>query len=93
MKPFGSHQHFSKFLQSVVEKHAITLSRYSISMNLRLYEDIATAYVKSQNATGLARLMNSLLPDGEEDETKNEAMELSSQIIGSVLKEICDQTP
>ncbi|XP_046643732.1 leucine-rich PPR motif-containing protein, mitochondrial-like isoform X2 [Daphnia pulicaria] len=83
-----------KSLASLDFNEAIRItSTFYISMNLRLYEDIATAYVKSQNATGLARLMNSLLPDGEEDETKNEAMELSSQIIGSVLKEICDQTP
>jgi len=71
----------------------ITRSRYSFRMNSRLYKDVATAYVKSRNVTGLAKLINSLLPDGEEDETKNEATELSSQIIESILKEICEQTP
>jgi hypothetical protein len=62
-------------------------------MNWSLYEDIATAYIKSGNASGLAKLVNSLLPDGEEDEMKSEVIELSGQIIGSILKEICEQTP
>jgi hypothetical protein len=62
-------------------------------MNWSLYEDITTADIKSGNASGLAKLVNSILPDGEEDEMKSEVIELSGQIIGSILKEICEQTP
>ncbi|XP_046443958.1 uncharacterized protein LOC124193997 [Daphnia pulex] len=65
-------------------------STFYIKMNWSLYEDITTADIKSGNASGLAKLVNSILPDGEEDEMKSEVIELSGQIIGSRQLEVVE---
>lgn len=61
-------------------------------MDKKLRDSATTAYLKTRNSSGLAKLIRSLLPESQED-LENDSKDLSSEIIGPILIEICKKTP
>ena len=65
----------------------------SIDLDPRLRAAAVTAYLKSKNAIGLAKLIRSLIPEQEEGDVQWDAKDLGSELIEPILREICEQTP
>lgn len=63
----------------------------SIEMDPKLRSAAVSAYLKTRNATGFAKLIRSLLPESRED-FECDLKDFSSEVIGPIFEDICSQT-